>query len=425
VRCVHMAADSMSVEGLRECVSSVAPDIVGITMNTFQTKSAREISAVVKAVSKAILVVTGGPHPSALRNRIFNDFPKIDVVVVGEGERTFLEIAEGKSLCTIKGICYQGVENEPRPPADDLDHIPLPDLDDIDLNRFCGTDPVLAHPDMFIMGSRGCPNKCTFCNRSIWGEAKMRFRKPAAVIEEVKWLHERYKVREIFFQDDTFNLNRRWLEEVLHGLIENGLNRRIAFKAQFRVNENLIDESLLRLAKQAGFWLIFYGVESGNQQMLDRMRKGTTVDEVKRAFKLTHQAGMKTLGSFLVGMPGETRETIADSIELWKEIRPFVTGCNLPVPFPGTDLDREVTEQGHKLIEDYDEYWPEGQFVRTEPLEARELKEQFDKFRKLIIWRFILDLLKLRYWKMMLFSVTKPSYIRHIVRRVKNYLSIR
>jgi radical SAM superfamily enzyme YgiQ (UPF0313 family) len=373
VSIVHMTADGVDAAGIAEKTRRFEPDIVGITMNTFQTRSARDVCRAIRGVDRHCLLVTGGPHPSALGLDLFKDFPELDVVVYGEGELTFLDIVQGGDLSEIKGICYNGRMNPPRPYAENLDHIPLPDLDLIGgLERFSAPDPVRVKPSMYIMASRGCPYQCTFCNKSVWGN-RVRFRDPELVIREVQWLHEKYGVREIFFQDDTFNLNRAWAEKVLGLIVEKGMNRSILYRTPFRANEALLDEGLLDLARRANFWLIFYGVENGNQGMLDRMRKGLTVAEIERAFRLTHQAGIKTYASIMVGNPGETSQTVADSIELIRRINPSYGGAAVAIPFPGTEFREEVLEKGHLLEPNYDAYEPSCCVIRTDALSREEI----------------------------------------------------
>ena len=420
VKITHMAAGKLELPELKNILVSFKPEIVGITMNTFQTRSAREVSDLVKETSKTALVVTGGPHPSALKTEIFGHFPNIDVVVVGEGEHTFMEIAEGKDLKDIKGICYAGRENPARGFSADLDHIPLPNLDLVDINDFSGSDPVGGYPSMFIMASRGCPYQCCFCNKSIWG-SKVRFRKPELIVQEIEWLHNKYGIREIFFQDDTFNMKREWAEKIFNLIIEKKLNKNIVYKTPFRANEKLVDEKLLRLAKAAGFWLIFYGVENGNQKMLDSMGKGLTIEEIKRAFKLTHEAGIETIGSFIIGMPGETEETVNDSIKLWEEITPYVTGCVTAIPFPNTEFDKIVTKAGHKLISDYSQFSVNKIIVRTEALDEHKIRSLHTKFRKMILRRFFLDVLKLRYLRLMLVALKSPRYGYEVLYKVRAY----
>ena len=420
VKIIHMLADKVGQIELKNIISTFEPDIAGITINTFQTKSAKVISKIVKEVNKNILVVVGGPHPSALRLRIFDDFPYVDVVVVGEGEHTFLEIVEGKDLEEIKGICYNNKMNELRPSAKNLDYIPLPNLSLVDFNKnkFIGAEPVGAQPTMYIMASRGCPFQCIFCNESVWGNT-VRFRKPELVIEEIKWLHEKYGVKEIFFQDDTFNLNREWAEQIFNLILENNLNKDIIYKTPFRANEKLVDKELLQLAKEAGFWLIFYGVENGNQEMLNRMRKGLTITEIKRAFELTHSVGLKTIGSFIIGLPGENKRTIEDTYNLWKDLHPFVAGCSPAIPFPGTEFEKIVIEKKHLLVANYDEYSPDVFVVRTDDL----TKEDLEYWHKEISGRIGIASINMKRYLMSL--VLNPRYIqKKIIECVKSPKSI-
>lgn len=381
VRIVHMLADKIGLPQIGNIISKFRPRIVGMTMSTFQTKFSKEISKIVKKINKNTLVVVGGPHPSALKLKIFDDFPCVDVVVGGEGEHAFSEIVDGKNLRDIKGICFREKTsnkvqmNEARPLAKDLDYIPLPNLDLVNFHkdRFVGVEPVGASPSMYIMASRGCPFYCSFCNKSVWGNT-LRLRKPESIIQEIRWLHKKYGIKEIFFQDDTLDLNREWLEQIFNLIIENGLNRNIIYKAPFRADENLIDEELLRLAKRAGFWLIFYGVESGNQEMLDSMGKSLTISEIKRAFALTHPVGLKTVASFIIGLPGENKKTIEDTFNLWKELVPHVTGYSVAIPFPGTEFEKNVTRRGFLYIKDYDRYSLNTFVARTDELSIKELE---------------------------------------------------
>lgn len=409
IKIIHMASDKIGVSELKNIIVDFEPGIVGITINTFQTKFSKQISKMVKEIDKNILVVVGGPHPSALKLKIFDDFPFVDIVVYGEGELTFLEIIEGNSLKEIKGICYDNKINEPRPRHKDLDYIPLPNLDLVgfDGKKFTGAEPVSAHPSMYIMASRGCPYQCTFCNKSVWGNTAI-FRKPESIVREIEWLHEKYGIKEIFFQDDTFNLNRNWAETILHLIIDRGLNKHIIYRAPFRANENLVDEELLRLAKEAGFWLIFYGVESGNQEMLNRIKKCITVKELKRAFELTHKVGLKTIGSFIIGMPGEDETTIRDTFNLWKELKPYEVGFSPAIPFPETEFEKVIIEKGHLLVKDYDEYSPDSFIVRTDKL----AKEDLEYYRSKITIQIILAKITI---KNLIRKIISPYYFKTIV----------
>lgn len=421
VRLVHMTADRIGVDGLQTVVERFAPDLVGLTMNTYQTRSVREISAALKRRNAALPIIVGGPHSSALRERMFKFFPYIDYAVCGEGEQALLELLADVPPDRIPGLCRPGQSQVVRSHPPDLDFIPLPRLDLIKLSRFSGADPHRAHPQMFVMASRGCPFQCTFCNKSVFGHS-VRFRRPEFIVREVEWLHTEYGIREIFFQDDTFNLKRDWAEHVMQLIIDRKLNRKIVFAAPFRANGNLIDARLLSMAKAAGFWLVFYGVENGNQAMLDAMGKGLTLEEIRRAFHLTHEAGLETKASFMIGLPGETEDTVEESIRLWRELDPLATGVGPAIPFPDTEFDRMVTASGHKLTDDFDLFSSEAVLVRTAQMDADCIRLALLRFRKAILKKAIRDLFYWRRGVILLRSALNPRYLFHLVRRIVRYL---
>lgn len=371
VKIVDMTVDNVDISKLKSIIALFKPNIVGITMNTFQTKIARKVAIAVKEVNDNILTIIGGPHPSSIGLDIFEKFPGIDVSVVGEGEFAFLEIVEGRNLENIKGICYKGKINDQRQFAENLDYIPLPNLDLVDISKYSGVFTG-NKKSMYIMASRGCPSHCIYCNKSVFGH-KVRYRTPRKVVEEVKWLHEQYGISAIYFQDDTFNLNRKWIDDILNLIIDNKLNEKISYISPFRANEKLVDKKLLQLAKDAGFEQILYGVESGNQEMLNRMKKGLNISDIKRAFKLTNEIGLKPFAFMMVGLPGENENTIRDTLNLRKELK-SPSGFSLAIPFPNTKFEEIVREKGHLFSNNYDEYCSGGSYIRTDELNQKRLE---------------------------------------------------
>lgn len=324
------------------------PDIVGITVNTFQVKHAKEI--VKQARECGAKVVIGGPHAPAW------DLPYEPdcYAVIGQGENTWLEIlGEGVSPLQINDL-------------------PLPNYDLIDFDKFCGIGPVGAIPTAAIMASRGCPYQCTFCNTPIFWGRKIRYRKPELVLDEVQHLHEKYGINEVFFQDDTFNVNHKWASEIFQGLIDRGLSDEMLFKIACRVN--LITKEFLDLAYKAGVWNIFYGIESGSQEMLDRMKKGITIKDIKSAIEMTHEAGIDSQCSFIVGMPGETLRTLAQTDALINEIKPTRYGWVYFCPFPNTEARKEAETLGHLKDVPYEEYGYGKVLARTDALTFEELQ---------------------------------------------------
>jgi len=363
VEVIHEAGDGYKTrDQLVNHIIKENPDTVCINVATPTCKSARDLCIKLKERAPWITVAVGGPHTSALGRGGVKYPPEADIWVVGEGDRIILDIAEGKIK---SGIHYPEM-------LPNLDSVPFLDLTLTNLHNFSGVYPPGPLPGMFIMGSRGCPFGCTFCSRSVFGKTS-RQRKPESVADEAEKLVKDFHIREIFFHDDTFNIRHEWSYELLGLLRKKGLHKKVIFRTPCRAEEKLVTEELFREMKATNFWLIFFGVESGNQQMLDAMKKGIKVEDVKRAFGICHKVGIKPEASFLIGMPGESLDTIQDSISLLKAIKPYWASFSRIVPFPDTELYRIVKEKGH-LLADFEDYDVSQTLVRTDSLTTEELE---------------------------------------------------
>jgi len=380
VRIVHIIADKINDRELRSILYSWKPHLVGITCTTFQLKGTKRIAEIVKTISPKTNVIVGGPHPSLIGENMLEDTPNIDKIVVGEAEQLNLE-----EIRTPKRTVLHV------PPLKDLDTLPMLDMSLINLSHFKGGVPPGPNPGAFIMASRGCPFDCIFCSKCF--NRTVRHKSVEKVIEEIAWLKKTVGVKEIFFQDDTLNLKPKWTTDLFCNIINKGHND-ILYRAPFRVNKQLITPDLLRLAKKAGMWLIFYGVENGNQAMLDTMKKGITLEEIKRAFQLTHKAGIKTEASFIIGLPGENGLTIIESYELWQALKPFWTGFSRAIPFPGSEFYEYVKEKGHLLSLPFEDYSPNKVMARTENLSSSELETYYEWITKKVWWSKLANLIK-------------------------------
>jgi anaerobic magnesium-protoporphyrin IX monomethyl ester cyclase len=346
VKIIHLDIDRYPTANY---IIDFKPDVVGMTVNTFQVNSAKHVTNLIKSIDKNIKIIIGGPHAPSWNG------DNVDEIVIGEGENKWLSFL-GES-----------------PSINSMDDIPLLNYDLIDIDKFCGIFPMGATPSMCIMASRGCPFNCTFCNTPVFWGKKVRYRRPQYVVDEVERLHKIWGVNEIFFQDDTFNLNHKWAFEIFEEIIKRGLNKEMLFKIACRVNEKLLTQEFLDLAYKAGVWNIFFGVESGSQYMLDRMKKGITVDEIVRAFEITHQAKIRTQASFIVGLPGETWATLGETDKLIHKIKPSKFGWCYWCPFPNTKATKEAAEKGHIKDVDYSEYGYGVILARTDVLDYEDL----------------------------------------------------
>lgn len=332
-----------ATESFTDVLRGYMPDIVGITTNTLQCRPAMFIAELVRQHSDKIRIVVGGPHAVEWAG-------DADDVVIGEGENKWLQIlGSGRTIKTI-------------------DDVPIPNYDLVDLKQFSGIPPMELTPATAMMLSRGCKGSCIFCNTPYFWGRKMKWRAVDLVIEEVRLLHDKYGIREIFFQDDTFNLNHPWAMAVFEGLIKSGLVDDMSFKLCCRADEKLITKEFLDLAYKAQVHNIFIGVESGSQKMLDSMKKDITLAEIKRAFKMIREANINTQASFIVGLPGETIQTLRETKELIAELNPTLYGWGYAMPFPRTELYQIAKEAGHLLNEDYTTYQYGELVMRTKAL---------------------------------------------------------
>jgi radical SAM superfamily enzyme YgiQ (UPF0313 family) len=360
---------------LEAILREFSPQVVGITANTTQITAAWRDAALVKSAGDAT-VVLGGPHPTSLPEESAAK-PWVDVVVRGEGEATWLEYLEiagssslGSSLLgsqffePVAGITYQredgvAVNTPDRPPipAADLDEMPFPAWHLFQLDRYTNLQPTVDQVEgrsMPILTSRGCPYRCTYCSQI--GPRRWRARSVESVVAEWRWLVREQGAAEIGVLDDSFNIDRQRVLEICRRLVEEGLDK-IPWIMINGIRANLADEEVLGAMVRAGCIRTAFGVESGNQAILDSVvDKHLTLDQVRSAFRAARAVGMETIGFFIVGLPGETEETIEDTIRFACELDPVVANFSIATPFPGTEMYRTVKAQGRILADTWDDF---------------------------------------------------------------------
>ncbi len=357
---------------LAAVVREFAPEVVGITANTTQITAAWRDAELVKSLC-SVPVVLGGPHPTALPEESAAK-PFVDVVVRGEGEATWLELLgrlDGflQALTSdfqppLAGITYRNgvgavVSTPDRAPipAQDLDRMPFPAWHLFKLERYTNLQPTVDQvhgPSLPILTSRGCPYRCTYCSQI--GPRRWRSRSVESVVAEWRWLVREQGAAEIGVLDDSFNISRQRVLDICQRLVDEGLNH-VPWIMINGIRANIADEEVLGAMKRAGCVRVAFGVESGNQAILDSVvDKHLTLDQVRAAFKAARAVGLETIGFFIIGLPGETEATMDDTIRFACELDPLVANFSIATPFPGTDMYKTVRAQGRILAETWDDF---------------------------------------------------------------------
>lgn len=327
------------------------PDIIGIACKTLWVVNAHEVAKTIKQDLPNTLIVAGGNHPTAIPERTLQEFPAFDLAVVGEGEYTFLELIQalegGRDLKEINGLAIkedgQVITTSPRERIRDLDKLPPPAFDllpDLKLYR-PPLNCVETVPAFSLVTSRGCPAQCTFCDRSVFGN-RVITHSPEYIAKMVADLKNNHGIRYLLFDDDNLLLNKKHLFELFDLLESQGL--KMPFTCQSRIDT--IDEEKLARLKKADCRLILYGVESGSQNVLETMKKRITPEQVREAIAMTREAGIKPAGFFILGHPGETEETMKETVQLIKECDFYDVGVFLFTPLPGSEAYVNVEKFG-------------------------------------------------------------------------------
>ena len=316
------------------------PDIVGITVVAVLLHEAKEILCLTKCNNPKTVVVAGGPHPSALPYETLRE--GFDAVVVGEGEYSFLNL--------VKTI-YAGKDFEKiivSPPVD-VNMLPFPARHLVNLKAY--TRKVIGKPGISILASRGCPYHCAFCDRSVHGEG-IRFRAIQSVIEEIKQIIEKYGIKNFKFEDATFTINRRRLHKLLDELKK--------LDIRFRCQGNARSDSYEDFVKlyEGGCREIIFGVESGSQHVLDLINKQVTVEQNRRAIINAKKAGLLVRVNLMVGNPGESWETIEETLNFMRETKPQLWIVSNFIPLPGCAIWENPSKYGIEiLVRDLKQYF--------------------------------------------------------------------
>ncbi len=352
VHILDLLVEQYSPEKLRRNLQEYRPQFVAATCSTLNYGIASRILKVCKNFDASLVTLIGGPHVSFVASQVIEKAPWIDFVVRGEGEYTLVDLlhtlVNGKDLREVLGIAFRRdgkvILTPPRPLIKELDKLPLPARHLLPLSKY----RALKAPTTVIT-SRGCPFGCIFCSAPKMFGRGVRFRNPKLVVDEIEMIYREFGFEQINIVDDTFTVKEQHVQSICDGLMARGL--KIRWSVYSRVDT--ISPRLLSIMKEAGCSWVCFGLESGSQEILDRIKKGITIAKSREAVRMAKEAGINTMTSFMLGLPGENPETASQTVELAKELfgkYGVSYGFHILAPMPGTEVCEKADEYGIRIL---------------------------------------------------------------------------
>lgn len=415
VRILDLAVLGME---LREVISEVVkenPQLVGITA---PTPAINKVAILIKEIKNHLpqgVTLLGGPHISALPEETMRDVSSLDIGVIGEGEATFKEILEfmegKKSLNEINGIIYKRngeiFKNIPREPIRDLDSLPFPAWELLpSLSKYYrpSLHCIRKLPATILVTSRGCPYRCAFCDHSVFGY-KIRYHSPSYVVDMMNHLYLKYGIKEFALHDECLLVDKSRAVEMCEKISKKG---KVKFSWTIQVRGDQIELNLLKLFKKSGCWQIQLGIESGSEKILQNLKKGVSKEQIKKACQLVKKAGLQLKGFFMLANPGETLESIAETVQFIHDLPLDDFQLTFFTPYPGSPIFGEIEKWGMWVSKNYSRmneyqlvFLPRGLDPRVV---TTEFKKSYRRFylRPRVVLKYTVRMLEPSVWKVYL-----------------------
>ncbi len=359
----------MTTQSALNTITDFSPGMVVLETSTpsiaYDLAFARELSHISDAV-----IVFSGPHATALPREVLKESSAL-AVLRGEYDETIVElvsaIEHGNNLMNINGIAWRDGEevriNPDRPLISDLDVLPYPERDSLPMRKY--TDPACKKfPNVSILTSRGCPHQCVFCLEStVFNHSpSFRCRDPDKVVEEMRYVAEKYGAKEVYFDDSSFTANREHARAVAKAILQAGLQIPWSAMADAR-----IDDQTLKLLKQANCIGLKFGVETADRDRMTAIHKNLDLDHVQRFVKTCRSLGIAAHGTFMFGLPGETRESLQKTLKYAEKLRCDTSQFSVATPFPGTPFYDQAVREGWLITDDWSQWDGAGSSVLSYP----------------------------------------------------------
>ena len=349
---IDAALDDMPAVSVAEQTVVSRPHLVGLSGLTANVDDMKAAAVAIRQRLPQVPIIAGGPSVTSSYQTLLAE-ESIDFGVMGEGEVTMLEIVErwanGQSPTGIPGTIQRGLDGLwdialERPLIGDIDALPQPAYHLIDVERYftspkrVSQSPVyLSKRNLPVMTSRGCPFHCIYCHKTFGKQ--FRPRKAESVVEEIVWLKRKFDIEELEIIDDIFNFNLNRAKNILHGIIKADLGLKIAFPNGIKYQ--MVDDEFMTLCRRAGIYRLAFGIESGNPRVQKIIRKSINLKRMREVIDQAVDMGFFVSGFFQLGLPGEKREEMIDTIKFAVSTKLHTAMFHLTVPFPGTQIYEE------------------------------------------------------------------------------------
>lgn len=424
-RIVDCSNDNVDFDQLADEIRRFEPSLIIVSTATPSIISDLQVAGLARKIVPHIRTVFFGIHTTALPGEVFAENGDVEFLVRGEPEYTVRDLAlalrDGLPFDKIPGLVYRNekgevVVNEARPFIENLDELPFPAWELINISGY--RLPITRYPFLLVATSRGCPFPCTFCAASAFYGKKPRVRSPEAVVEEMRYVRNRFGVRDFLFWSESSMTNRRQMIEISEKLATEIPDAR--WVCNGRVTD--ANRSLLEAMKRAGCWMIGYGIESGSQRVLDLMNKKVTLEDMERAVAATKEAGLEVTAHVIVGYPAETPEDIQKTSDLLKRLDVDYIQVYCCVPFPGSRLYDELKDSDMLATTEWSMFEQHTSIIHTPGLSPGDVVRWREKmirdfyFAPRKIWK---TLVKLRSWREVrtLYSFAKQYFFAWVASR--------
>lgn len=330
-------------------LAAIQPDLAVMSVTTATLTGDMRAFDIAKRRNPAMVTAAKGAHFYACDATALAAFSSLDVAIRGEADTVIDRVAAAyrhhTPLTCVPGLWVRSaggafIRTPDAPFVDDLDRLPFPARDLLRNELYVRPDT--GEPQTTVQVSRGCPSRCIFCLSPLISGHRLRRRSPQNIVDELEECVTRHHIRNFFFRADTFTMDRLWVRALCREILARDLS--IQWAANSKVNT--LDEETLVWMKRAGCWLVAFGIESGNEAIQRRLKKGTTVAQARQAVALCRQHGIRTYGFYMIGLPWDTEDTIQQTLNLACDLACDFHEIHIAMPYEGTQLERLCREYG-------------------------------------------------------------------------------